>query len=445
MKKISLLFVVIFLATISYAQELVTNGNFEAGATGWSGNAANVVTENANSYNSANVTVAANPWDVNLSYVLSLTAGKSYQLKFDAWSDRERTMIVGIGLNHDPWSSDTKTVNLIATSKAFELTFIAPATDANSRIIFDMGAAAGFVGIDNVSLMEVTTTCNNGVQDGDETGIDCGGSCGPCVIVPTIAAPTPPARAAEDVVSIYSDAYTNITVNNFDAGWCGGAATTEVMIADNKTLKKNAGIVCQGIDFSTNRKDLTSFTHLHFDFYITDTDLTGDVFNLKLVNFNGGDGESSALEVNINGGTTPQLVANQWVSVDVPITALGGVVAGGLARNDVAQIGITTANVSYVWYDNIYLHKNTVISGIVNTKTANFNIYPNPVMNKLTIKAESAISEITIRNIVGQSIRTEVLNANSRTVDISDLAAGNYFVVAKMANGEVSTQKISKL
>jgi len=447
MKTITRFFIVIaatFFAAFSYGQELVTNGNFEAGGTGWIG-VVNVVTEGGNKYNAANVAAAGNPWDVNLSYVLSLKAGQTYKLKFDAWSDRNRTMITGVGLNHDPWSSDVKTVNLIATSKTFEIVVAAPATDANSRIIFDMGAAVGFVGIDNVSLTEVTTTCNNGVQDGDETGIDCGGSCAPCIVTPTVAAPTPPARAAADVVSIYSDAYTNIPVDNFDAGWCGGAATTEVMIAGNKTLKKNTGVACHGIDFSTKRKDLTSFTHLHFDFYITDTDLTGDVFNVKLVNFNGGSSESSALEVNINGGTTPQLVANQWVSVDVPITALGGVVANSLARNDVAQIGITTANVSNVWYDNIYLHKNTVITGIANNKTTNFSIYPNPVINELTIKAESAISDITILNVLGQSVKSVVVNGVSQTIDLNDVAAGNYFVVAKMKNGGVSTQKFSKL
>lgn len=445
MKKVSLFILASMLFTISYAQELVTNGNFEAGVTGWSGNAVNVVTENNNSYNSANVAAAGNPWDANLSYVLSLTAGKSYKFKFDAWSDRERTLVAGIGLNHDPWTNEVKTVNLIATSKAFEVTLNATVTDANSRIIFDMGAAAGFVGIDNVSLMEVTTTCNNGVQDGDETGIDCGGSCTACIAAPTTAAPTPPTRAAADVVSFYSDAYTNVTVANFDAGWCGGAATTEVMIGGNKTLKKNAGVNCQGIDFSSTKMDLSAFTHIHFDFYTPDTDLTGDVFNVKLVNFNGGNAETSALEVNINGGTTPQLVANQWVSVDVPITALGGVIANSLARNEVAQIGITTANVTNVWYDNIYLHKNTVSTGIKDIKTTYFTIFPNPVSNSLTIKAQSEIRELTIRNIVGQSIRTEVLNANSKTLDISNLASGNYFVMAKMANGQVSTQKISKL
>jgi len=147
---------------------------------------------------------------------------------------------------------------------------------------------------------------------------------------PTAAAPTPPARTAANVVSIYSDAYTNITIGNFDAGWCGGAAVTQVSIDGNNTLKKNAGVDCHGIDFSANRQDLSSFTHIHFDLYTDDTNLTGDVFNVKLVDFAGGTGEASALEVNINTGTTPAIVAGTWVSVDIDITALGGVVTGTL-------------------------------------------------------------------------------------------------------------------
>jgi hypothetical protein len=174
---------------------------------------------------------------------------------------------------------------------------------------------------------------------------------------PTEAAPTPPSRNAADVVSIYSDAYSDIAFDNFDAGWCGGPAVTGVTIAGDNTLKKNAGIVCHGIDFSSRRQDLSAFTHIHFDFYTNDTDLTGDVFNVKLVDFAGGNSEVSALEVNINTGTVPGIEAGVWVSVDIDITALGGVVAGSLTRSDVAQIGITTANLTNVWYDNIYLYK----------------------------------------------------------------------------------------
>ncbi len=184
-----------------------------------------------------------------------------------------------------------------------------------------------------------------------------GGGGGGTTTGPATAAPTPPVRDAGNVVSIYSDAYTNIAVDNFDAGWCGGAAVTGVTIEGNNTLKKNAGIDCHGIDFSSNRQDLSSFTHIHFDFYTDDTDLTGDVFNVKLVDFAGGAGEASALEVNINTGTTPGIVAGTWVTVDIDITSLGGIVTNNLTRSDIAQIGITTANLTNVWYDNIYLYK----------------------------------------------------------------------------------------
>jgi hypothetical protein len=174
---------------------------------------------------------------------------------------------------------------------------------------------------------------------------------------PDVAAPAPPDRDAANVVSIFSDAYTNITLNNDDAGWCGDDAASVVSIEGNNTWKKNAGIDCHGIDFSTNKQDLSAFTHIHFDFYTDDTDLTGAVFNVKLVDFGGGVGEASALEVNINTGTTPGIVSGSWVSVAIDITSLEGVVAGNLTRSDIAQIGITTANLTNVWYDNIYLYK----------------------------------------------------------------------------------------
>ncbi len=286
--------------------------------------------------------------------------------------------------------------------------------------------------VDNIKGTLATSTCNDGIQNGDETGIDCGGTtCPACVVPPMTAAPTPPARPAADVVSIYSDAYTNLNfttgANNFDAGWCGGAATTQVQIAGNNTLKKNLGVVCQGIDFQSTRQDLTSFTHIHFDFYVADTDLTGDVFNVKLVDFAGTNAEVSALEININGGSTPQLIANQWVSVDVPITALGGVVAGNLTRSDVAQIGITTAMVDNLWYDNLYLHKNTVLSNETFT-ASNVNMYPNPTNSTVNINSIENIDSVSIMNILGQTVINKDVNSNDFSLDISELNNGQYFL-----------------
>jgi endoglucanase len=448
MKKITLFLSLIF-CSLSFSQNLVTNGDFQTGtAAPWYNNAANVVDLGGGAYvNQANVLPPTGPaYTVNLSQIISLTSGNTYLLKFDAFTDaitNSRTMIVGLGQSAAPYIALTSTTTLTPNVQTFTYQYTINYGDAvPDRVIFDMGAATGYVFIDNVSVTQVVNTCNNGVQDGDETAIDCGGSCPACVATPLVAAPTPPARPTADVVSIYSDAYTNIAVTDFDAGWCGGAATTQVQIAGNNTLKKNSGVICQGIDFQTNRQNLTNFTYIHFDFYITDTDLVGDVFNVKLVNFNGTAAETSSLEVNINGGSTPQLVANQWVSVDVPITALGGVIANSLARNDVAQIGITTANVDNVWYDNIYLHKNTVLSN-ASFETSKIKMFPNPAKSNFTIDAQETIEKVSVYNPLGQEVVSKNPNANSVTLDIATLQSGVYVVKATI-NGTVSTSRIIK-
>ena len=138
---------------------LLQNGAFsivngQPGAA-WSGNAFNVINEGGTNFNFANVTVVANPWDVNLSQVLPLVLGKNYILTFDVSSDRARTMIAGIGLSVDPFTNDTKSVNLTTAKQTITLNVSAAGFGgANSRVIFDMGAALGTVVIDNVKLVE---------------------------------------------------------------------------------------------------------------------------------------------------------------------------------------------------------------------------------------------------------------------------------------------------
>lgn len=136
---------------------LITNGDFSNGSTGWSGNAANVRTGEA--FNFADVPTAGNAYDVNLKYVLDIPAsGVTYKLKFKAWSDRSRTMVAGIGLNSDPWTNKTETVNLTTSEQSFELTLTSNFASSNSRILFDLGAAVGQVLIDDVVLERVTST-----------------------------------------------------------------------------------------------------------------------------------------------------------------------------------------------------------------------------------------------------------------------------------------------
>lgn len=138
---------------------LLTNGAFSSTTEAWSGNGFNVLNEGGTNFNFVNVATAGNAFDVNLSQVLPLVQGKNYVLSFEASSDRARTMIAGIGLSVDPFTNDSKTVNLTTTKQTITLELSALTFGgANSRVLFDMGAAVGVVVIDNVKLVEGAAT-----------------------------------------------------------------------------------------------------------------------------------------------------------------------------------------------------------------------------------------------------------------------------------------------
>ena len=443
MKKITLL-LSLLITSIGFSQtELLTNGDFSNGDTNWALTGGSVQSGEAAF---ATTVSGGNPWDTQLVQGgLTFTNAQEYTISFDARADAARDITLAIQ-NVGSWDDQFRQdFSLTTTMTAYTATFNAASSNSNVQIGFLMAGFGVTDGVyyDNISLTtNAAATCSDGIQNQDETGVDCGGAtCPACPTPPTTAAPTPPVRSAGDVVSIYSDAYSsNITYDNFDAGWCGGAGATGVMIASNNTLMKNAGIACHGIDFNSDRQDLSSFTHVHFDFYTNDTDLTGDVFNFKLVDFAGGSGEASALEVNINGSTTPQLVANQWVSVDVDITSLGGVVANNLTRSDVAQIGITTTNLTNVWYDNIYLWKAST-AGIDAPSLNSIKIHPNPANGVVKISTVSNKAlEVSVYDLLGKQVMP--VQTIQSELNISDLIPGVYFVKIEQGSNSISKKLI---
>lgn len=295
---------------------------------------------------------------------------------------------------------------------------------------------------DNFYLYKDPGTCSDGIQNQNETGVDCGGPCAPCTGPPSIAAPKPPARSASEVISIFSDAYADVTLNDFDFGLCDNdPAAEEVSIAGNTTILFT-GPGCQGIDFQNNRLDASAFTNLHFDFYTDESDLVGKVFNIKLVDWAGNetDASSSGLEVIFNTGTNNVLVANEWVSVDVDITSTSGMVLGNLTRSDIAQIHITS-NLTNVWYDNLYLHKSTSLNAQEFTKD-DISIFPNPSSSYFNIESQLSIDHLKVFNLLGQTIVD--VKQPSRTIDVTGLNSGVYLVQLSSGQQNVTKRLIIK-
>ena len=313
---------------------LLTNGNFESGSDNWTGVAANPLSDvNGNVVNYANVeTAAANPWDVNLQQVVELTQGLTYKLSFSAMSNVERKIGAGIGLNEDPWSNTQQEVSLSTACQNFELELTAANFGgANSRVFFDMGAEVGEVIIDDVSLVETTP------------------SAGPDV-APSTAAPVP-SHGSASVISLFSDNYTDVSVDTWRTSWSSGTLTEELI--DGSAMKKYASLDFVGIEATgANSIDASGMTHLHID--IWSADITS--FGVKLVDwgadnaFGGGDDtEHQVDKANPNQG--------EWVSYDIPLSEFTNLTN----RSNLSQfilVGQPTGSTT-VYVDNVYFYSST--------------------------------------------------------------------------------------
>ncbi|AOW16026.1 hypothetical protein LPB03_00490 [Polaribacter vadi] len=237
---------------------------------------------------------------------------------------------------------------------------------------------------------------------------------------PTTAAPTPPARNAWDVVSLYSDAYTN-TALNFDAGWCGNNSVETIQVAgDNIVAFK--GNNCQGIVLD-DAVDVTGFTHIHVDVYIDETvDVTSKVFNLKFV----GVPSSIFVEYPFNAGSSPALVAGTWLSIDIPVNLS--------TMANFKEFGITADNLkNQVWYDNLYIYRAATAS-VENNELLGFSMYPNPATNKLNISAKETIQNADVFNVLGKKVMSVNVNDTKASIDVSNLSSGIYLVKYNVGN-----------
>lgn len=289
-------------------------------------------------------------------------------------------------------------------------------------------------------------TCSDGIQNGDETGVDCGGSCPACVATPMVPAPTPPDRPTADVVSIFSNAYTNIAVNEWGPNWGPASARiNDFPISGNatKVMDVTAGQVFAGIDFAPSLFDATSFTHFHIDYWIADPLPVGQVMSLKLSNHSGGMGETSAIEY-----VPSSLLTNQWVSLDIPLSSFVAASApANLARNAIAQIVISAARADNniplkIYMDNIYFHKNTL--GVIDIQGEDFkvSILPNPVNDVLNINSDKEIKNITVYNSTGQIVNIKKIQSSK--YNVTSLEKGVYLLNIEFANGQTKALKFIK-
>ena len=170
---------------------------------------------------------------------------------------------------------------------------------------------------------------------------------------PPAPAPTP-AHAADSVISLFSDAYEDATVDTWSASW-DQADLEDVTIGGNAT-KKYTNLVFAGIEFTSSTIDASEMTHFRMDFWTPDATADPAAFRIKLVDFgaDGGfaGGDDTEHELWITAATDPALATGRWVSFDIPLTAFTGLVN----RGHLAQL-IISGDPNTVFIDNVYLRR----------------------------------------------------------------------------------------
>lgn len=170
--------------------------------------------------------------------------------------------------------------------------------------------------------------------------------------------PPVPTRTAANVISVFSDFYTNINVDFFNGYWQPYQTTlsNDFQVNGDKFLNyTNFNFV--GHQFANPTADLSQMTHLHFNMYIPGAVPPNFDFLITVVDF-GPDGQNSG-----NDNTRKQIFvpnssnikANEWLTIEVPLNMS--------TKNRVGLIIYENINIprgpglSEFYMDNVYFYK----------------------------------------------------------------------------------------
>jgi hypothetical protein len=127
---------------------------------------------------------------------------------------------------------------------------------------------------------------------------------------PPTAAPTPTYPAA-NVISIFSDSYTNVAGSDLNPNWGQATVVTQTPISGNNTLLYT-GLNYQGLQFGSNQNVATK-TFLHIDYYTANS----TALNVYLICPPNSPGGQAPWE---KAYALPVPTATGWNSVDIPLT-----------------------------------------------------------------------------------------------------------------------------
>ncbi|MFM7710450.1 MAG: hypothetical protein ACKO5C_05995, partial [Ferruginibacter sp.] len=233
---------------------------------------------------------------------------------------------------------------------------------------------------------------------------------------PASAAPTPPTRNAANVISLFSNAYTNVSVDTWSAVW-DQADVEDVTVSGNAT-KKYSNLLFAGVEFTSATVNANNMEKFHIDVWTPDA----TVFKVKLVDFGADGGYGGGDDVEHELGYTPAL--SSWNSYDINLSDFTGLVT----RGHLAQM-IFVASTSTVYIDNVYFWRSASAPSLgaftvpaKNLGDAAFTLTA-PTSNSTGTFSYSS-SNTNVATISGATVT--IVGAGSTTITATQAAAGAY-------------------
>lgn len=251
---------------------------------------------------------------------------------------------------------------------------------------------------------------------------------------PRAPVPTVP---AENVISLFSNAYTNVNVDTWATGWLYSTAVLQELQIDGDDVKLYTNLNFNGIEFASQTIDATQMTHFHMDIWTPDPTAPPAAFKVLLVDFGAdgvfGGGDDVSHELTFTANTNPALATRQWVQLDIPLSAFTGLTT----RKHLAQL-VISGDPNTVFVDNVYFYRSggttpTVPTAPAPTPTFSAsnvislfsNAYPNvPVDTWSAVWDQADVSDV---QIAGNDVKlyTNLVFAGiefiNQTVDASDM------------------------
>lgn len=250
---------------------------------------------------------------------------------------------------------------------------------------------------------------------------------------PMTPAPTPTYPTAA-VISLFSNPYTNVAVDTWQAPW-SSAQLTDIQIQGNDT-KRYSAMNFAGIEtLGANQLDLSNMTHLRLDYWTANM----NPFKVKLVDFGndgqyaGGDDSESELSF--------QPIAQNWNTLELALVQFTNL--NSLSHFSQLILSGEPVGTGVVFVDNVLFFDESLTE--VKQQTAvNLSIAPNPFDDLVQIKATETMMTLELTNAIGEQIMFLMPNQNHQSIQTSELHPGLYFVKVTLQNGQIGLYKIMK-